>query len=94
MALRERQICRKVTALVRRSEAAREAEALGLVDVATIDPSQALPTADIVIYTTPVRVIIRQLQKFVPFFKSGAIITDMGSTKQQIVQAMVFPEHL
>jgi prephenate dehydrogenase len=35
-----------------------------------------------------VRVIVSQLGKFAPYYKPGAVITDMGSTKQEIVRAM------
>jgi prephenate dehydrogenase len=88
LALKQRSICREVVALVRRTEAARQAESAGVADFATIDPAQAIQEADLIIFTTPVRTIIRQLGEFSPFYKSGAIITDMGSTKQEIMRAM------
>lgn len=88
LALKKKNVCRKVIALVRRQEAVRQAEALGAADFATTDPAQALPTADLVIFTTPVRAIIRQLGELASFYKPGAVITDMGSTKQEITQAM------
>lgn len=88
MALKKKNVCRKVIALVRRQEAVRQAEALGAADFATTDPAQALPQADLVIFTTPVRAIIRQLGELAAFYKPGAVITDMGSTKQEIAQAM------
>ena len=88
MAVKERNICREVVALVRRSEAAREAKAAGIVDDAATEPDRALHDADIIVFSTPVRVIIRQINELTPFYKPGAVITDMGSTKQEIVQAM------
>lgn len=88
MVLKERQICREVVALVRRAEAARQAEALGVVDQATTRPAEALSEAQVIIFSTPVRIIMRQLEMFAPFYKPGVIITDMGSTKQQILQVM------
>lgn len=88
MAMKERNLCREVVALVRRSEAAREAEQAKVVDYATTHPSDALSGADVVIFSTPVRVIVSQLEKFAPYYKPGAVITDMGSTKQEIVRAM------
>ena len=86
--LKADQICRRVVALVRRDEAAFEAEALGVVDWATTEPSLALKGADIVVFATPVRVLMRQLQRYEPLFEPGAIITDLGSTKRQIMQAL------
>ncbi|MBN1218437.1 MAG: prephenate dehydrogenase/arogenate dehydrogenase family protein [Anaerolineae bacterium] len=88
LALKERKLCREVIALVRREEAAREAEQAGVVDRATVDPAEALGDADLVVFCTPVRVIVRQLAAFAPYFKPGAVVTDMGSTKQEIVAAM------
>jgi prephenate dehydrogenase len=88
LALKQRNICTEVVALVRRVEAAQEAIAAGVTDFATTDPAQALPKADLIIFTTPVRTIIRQLGQFAPFYQPGAVITDMGSTKQEIVRSM------
>lgn len=88
MALRERRVCRRVAGLVRRPESAAQAETVGAVDYATTEPDQALRRADIIIFATPVRVAIRQITELAPLYKPGAILTDMGSTKQEIVQAM------
>ncbi len=88
LALKRGHICREVVALVRRTEAARQAESAGVVDLATTDPAQALPEADLVVFSTPVRTIIQQLAQWASHFKTGAVITDMGSTKQEIVRAM------
>ncbi len=88
MALKEKNVCREVAALVRRDDAARQAEAARVVNYATTHPAQALDQADVVVFSTPVRVIIRQMTEWAPLFKPGAIITDMGSTKQEIVRAM------
>jgi len=88
LALKENNVCRKVVGLVRRPEAATQALELGIVDEATLDPAIALQQADIVVFSTPIRTVIRQLDEYVGFYKPGAIITDMGSTKVEITQAM------
>jgi prephenate dehydrogenase len=88
LALKKYEVCREVVGLVRRDEAIREAEKLGVVDSATTQPSVALPEADIVVFGTPIRTIVRQLADLAGYYKPEAIITDMGSTKQEIVQAM------
>jgi prephenate dehydrogenase len=88
LALKQRQVCREVVGLVRRSEVIAQAEAMGAVDWATTDPQQALAGADLVVLAAPIRTIIEQIGEFAPFYKPGAIITDMGSTKQAIIQAM------
>ena len=87
MRLKGDQTCRQVVALVRRDEAAFEAEELGVVDWATTEPEPALAEADLVIFATPVRILMRQLERMQPYLKPGAIITDLGSTKRQIMAA-------
>jgi prephenate dehydrogenase len=95
MRLKADHVCREVVALVRREEAVREAEQLGAVDWATTNPARALKEADIVIFGTPVQVLMAQLQDFAPFFKTGAIITDMGSTKQKTTDVLTqLPSHV
>jgi len=86
--LKQDRICRKVVALVRRESAAAEAMAQSVVDFATTDPLVALKDADIVIFTTPVKILVAQLQNFASYFKAGAIITDVGSTKSDILAAL------
>ncbi len=86
MGLKQKNICREVVALVRRDEAVKSAA--GVTDFATTDPAEALPQADLVIFSTPVRAIVQQLGQWANLYKPGAIITDMGSTKQEIIQAM------
>ena len=87
--LQAEQACRKVVALLRRESAVTEAEAKGVVNWATTDPTAALVEADIVIFATPVRILIQQLLNYRSYFKPGAIITDLGSTKRDIMQVMV-----
>ncbi len=88
LALKKYAVCREVIGLVRRKEAIRQAESLGIVDWATLQPDEALGEADVVVFSTPIRVILKQLGELASSCKPGAIITDMGSTKQEIVQAM------
>ncbi|MDM8527894.1 prephenate dehydrogenase [Anaerolineales bacterium HSG24] len=88
LVLKQQHLCRRIVCLVRREDAAREAKTLNVVDEAMTDPAQALGQADIVVFATPVRVLLRQLSEYAPFYKPGAIITDMGSTKQEIITVM------
>lgn len=95
LALKENNVCERVVGLVRRPDAAAEALRLGIVDHTTLDPAEALAEADIVIFSTPIRVILRQLRDYARLFKPGAIVTDMGSTKQAITAAMAkLPAHV
>jgi prephenate dehydrogenase len=93
--LKQDRICRRVTALVRREEAVREALDVGAVDWAGTDPAEALAEADVVIFATPVRVLLRQIQDYRSFYKPGAVITDLGSTKRAVMAAFErLPAHV
>lgn len=95
MRLKNDRTARRVTALVRRPETIAAAERLGTIDFATTDPKIALADADVVVFSTPVRVLTEQLRQFAPLFKTGAIITDVGSTKREIMAALdALPPHV
>ena len=95
LALQENRVCRQVVGLVRRQSAVDEAMRLGVVHEAAVNPAEALAQADLVIFSTPVRIIIQQMAHYAPLCKPGVVFTDMGSTKQAIVQAMAgLPPHV
>jgi prephenate dehydrogenase len=87
--------CRRVTGIVRRSEAIGPALAAGCVDDATLDAPAALAEADIVVLAAPVRAILHQIAVFGPLLKPGAILIDLGSTKTDICRALAaLPPHV
>jgi prephenate dehydrogenase len=93
--LKQNNLCQSVVGLVRRPESVTQAQALGAVDWATVDPVAAFRQADIVILATPVRILLKQLAEYAPLFKSGCIITELGSTKALIMEAMTkLPAHV
>jgi prephenate dehydrogenase len=88
MALCKASACKEVRALVRREETAHEAVILQAAHVAGEDPAGALRQADLVVVATPVRTIEQQVSQLAEFMDTGATITDMGSVKSNIVEAM------
>ena len=61
----------------------------GLVDSATDDLYSGVNRADVVILATPVRVIVELLRmQLGSYLRSNTLIVDIGSTKQDIVDAM------
>jgi len=81
---------------VSRSETTRQkALQRGIVDVATTELAEGVKDADLVVLCTPVRLLIEQVRTLGELCKPGAVITDMGSTKGEIVRAMnELPAHL
>jgi prephenate dehydrogenase len=66
----------------------------GIVDRADSDPGNLLPEADLVILATPVRSIIGFVRKLPSFINKPCVVLDLGSTKQDIMEAMAdLPEN-
>lgn len=59
-----------------------------IVDQADTDPAKLLPQADLVILATPVPVILDFIQKLPSLIQNSCIVSDLGSTKRDIVQTM------
>ena len=77
-----------VTGLCRSQESMIRAQVLGAVDLATSDLKQVVGDADIIFLSPPVLQIVPMVKKILPYLKSGAILTDAGSTKQFIWQEL------
>lgn len=59
----------------------------GAVDEGSLDPA-ILTTADIVYLSTPVLQIVPMVKKILPFLRPGTILTDAGSTKGYLWNAL------
>lgn len=77
-----------ITGLCRTENSMRRAMELGAVDLATSDIKKVVEDADIIFLSPPVLQIVPMVKKILPFIKSGAILTDAGSTKQFIWQEL------
>ena len=84
-ALTKRRLAR-VVGITRRAETARRARRMGILAEAGTDLA-AVSDADIVVLATPVRTLIRQIPAVVPLMRSRKLLTDVGSTKTQIMAA-------
>jgi len=77
-----------ITGLCRTEKSMRRAMELGAVDFASSDLKAVVEDADIIFLSPPVLQIVPMVKKILPFVKSGAILTDAGSTKQYIWQEL------
>jgi len=59
-----------------------------VVDQASHDPAVLLPQADLIIIATPVRSSLEILKQLPGLHPTGALVMDLGSTKQAVLQAM------
>lgn len=84
--LRQKRLADKITGAARSEKNRKTALELGVVDEAFENPSDAVTDADIVFVCTPVGAIAETIGSFVPALKKGAIVTDVGSVKSEIVK--------
>lgn len=70
----------------RREETLAKAEETGAIDRAAGDPRSAVAGADLVVVATPVLAVRDMLQRIAGHVKPGAVVTDTGSTKAEIVR--------
>lgn len=87
LALKQRQWA-TVSAYARRGETRSLALAMGAADTVHDSPSDALARADVVVFCTPVCSIAELAQECLPAFKPGCVVTDVGSTKADLVASM------
>ena len=85
LALKEKNSNFKIVG-IDKQEIIKKAIARGAIDEGTVNLEEGIKEADIVIIATPVKTILNILTQINPFLKKGCLVTDTGSTKQQIVQ--------
>ena len=77
-----------VTGYARRSETGELAIKMGAVDVMAATPELAVADAEFVFLCTPVLQMLPVAQRALPHMKSGAVLTDVGSTKRWFAEAI------
>jgi len=77
-----------VTGYSRRRDTGEQALVMGAVDVMAATPQQAAASADIVFLCTPVLQLIPLAAAVLPVMKTGAVLTDVGSTKHWLAEAL------
>jgi len=85
MILRRKGLATKVIGVGRRVENLKTAVEMGAIDRYVADPKEGVTGADLVVLATPVDTYDRHLQDWAACLKPGAIVTDVGSVKGQLV---------
>ena len=85
-----------ITGLCRTETSMCAAMACGAVDFASSDLKEVVGEADIVYLSPPVLQIVPMVERILPYLKDGAILTDAGSTKGYIYEALhrILPPHV
>jgi prephenate dehydrogenase len=88
LALRRRGLASRVIGIGHRAESLRVAEERGAVTQTTLDVAAGVAEADLVIVCTPVGRVGDDVRAAAAHCRAGALITDVGSTKAEIVAAV------
>lgn len=88
LAARARGAAAEVVGVARREETAREARERGVVDAAGLEPGEGVSGAELVVLATPVGAMPEALRKVAPHLAEGAVVTDVGSVKAALAEAL------
>jgi prephenate dehydrogenase len=88
LALRQRGLAERVTGIGRRQTSLRTARRAGAATNTTIDLAKGVADAELVIVCSPVGRIVEHVRRAAESCPEGTLITDAGSTKQAIVEAL------
>ncbi|WP_294926157.1 prephenate/arogenate dehydrogenase family protein [uncultured Paracoccus sp.] len=88
LAMRENGLAGEVVGYARSADTRRIAQEIGLVDRVADDLAEAVAGADLVVLAVPVGAMGAIAAQIAPHLKPGAVVTDVGSVKQAVVEAV------
>ena len=88
LALRSRGLASKVVGVGRDARTLEQARSRGVIDEATTDLASGVAEAEVVVVCTPVSRIPQDVRRVAEAAPASALVTDAGSTKRQIVEAI------
>ena len=88
LALRERKLAQKIVGIGRRQMSLDTARKVGAIDHGETNLATGVSQAQLIIITTPVDVIAERVIQAAAAAPPGALITDVGSTKEEIAAAV------
>lgn len=87
-AMRDGGLARQITGYARSPETREIAREIGLVDVVAGSAAEAVAGADLVVLAVPVGAMADVAAEIAPHLAPGTIVTDVGSVKQSVVDAV------
>lgn len=88
LAARQRGIVRRVIGVGRTAARLEQSRDAGLLDDISTDLVAAASQADLLIFATPVNLIVAGVREVAPACRPGTLITDVGSTKAHLCQTL------
>lgn len=87
LALKKANAVEEIVGFSRSPNSLKIAQEIGIIDRAGINPAHEIADADVIMFATPVQQIPMILEKIFPYLKNpNTILTDVGSSKSEIVQ--------
>ncbi|WP_347138708.1 prephenate/arogenate dehydrogenase family protein [Paracoccus sp. SSK6] len=87
-AIREGGLAREVVGFARSAETRATAREIGLCDRITDSATEAVADADLIVLAVPVGAMGAVAAEIAPHLKPGATVTDVGSVKQSVIDAV------
>ncbi|HBR14745.1 MAG TPA: prephenate dehydrogenase/arogenate dehydrogenase family protein [Candidatus Omnitrophica bacterium] len=87
MAIKKHRLAREVVGYSQHHATLVHAQKYQAIDVGLTDLPSAIRNADLVVLAAPVDSIIKSLPVINPHLKRGCVITDVGSVKQEVMEA-------
>ncbi|WP_324329514.1 prephenate/arogenate dehydrogenase family protein [Paracoccus solventivorans] len=88
LAMRESGLAGRIVGYARSDETRATAREIGLVDEVTDSAAEAVAGADLVVLAVPVGAMGPVAAEIAPHLAPGAILTDVGSVKQSVIEAV------
>lgn len=88
LAIRQKGLAREVVGTARSPETRKIAEDINLVDRVVETNVEAVEGADLVVLAIPVGAMASVAREIAPHLKSGATVTDVGSVKRHVIEAV------
>ena len=87
-ALKKRGFSGRIIGVGRNASRLENAKAAGLIDVCSTDPAESAGQFDLIVFCTPVNLIVAGVRDIAARCRSGTLITDAGSTKGTICREL------
>ena len=87
-ALRQRKLAGRVVGIGYRAVSLVQAQQRGCIDDFTLEMQEGVCDADLVVIGTPVSLVAEKAREMAPHLAPGCIVTDVASTKKQIVEQL------
>jgi len=88
LAMRRAGVVGTVVGTARSAETRETAREINLVDEVMETPAEAVRDADLVVLAVPVGAMGQAGEQIAPHLKSGAVVTDVGSVKRAVINAV------